>query len=278
MHRLARGTGRTMALRAMLGAVLLAVVGTAAGQPAAAAPASGDCSTVTRFEHRGDQTTGYTENSLPALRRAATRNDAFETDLRTAADGRIMVMHDATIDRTTTGTGTVAAMTSAEIRSNPLDDGSTVPYLSTVLNLLVHHPQATAMLELKPDAMPAQSLRRVVQMVAGRHLRPRVIVFSFSRAEVLGLRAVNPRFQTSLISDGNEATWSPERFQRYGGANVYTLNRSAEWIAQAHALGLRLIGRDAEDTTTWQSALDAGVVGQVVDDVAGYRAWCGTTP
>jgi hypothetical protein len=55
------------------------------------------------------------------------------------------------------------------------------------------------------------------------------------------------------------------------------LNRSAEWIAQAHTLALRLIGRDAEDTTTWQSALDAGV-GQVVDDVAGYRAWCGTTP
>jgi glycerophosphoryl diester phosphodiesterase len=239
---------------------------------------SGDCSTVTRFEHRGDQTTGYTENSLPALRRAATLNGAFETDLRTAADGRIVLMHDSTIDRTTTGTGTVAAMTSDEIRSHPLDDGSKVPYLSTILNLLVHHPQATAMLELKPGAMPAESLRRVVQMVSGRHLRPRVIVFSFSRAEVLALRAVNPRFQTSLISDGNEAAWTPEQFQRYGGANVYTQNRSAEWVAQAHTLGLRLIGRDAEDTTTWQSAVDAGVVGQVVDDVAGYRAWCGPTP
>lgn len=63
------------------------------------------------------------ENTLPSFREAADRwaVDMIELDVRATADGACVVIHDATVDRTTDGTGPVAEMTLEELRS--LDAG-----------------------------------------------------------------------------------------------------------------------------------------------------------
>lgn len=62
-------------------------------------------------------TTLAPENTLDAIRVAAAYGvDVVELDFRTTADGAIVVLHDATVDRTTDGTGAVADLTLAEIR------------------------------------------------------------------------------------------------------------------------------------------------------------------
>ena len=63
------------------------------------------------------------ENTLPSFREAADRwaVDMIELDVRATADGHCVVIHDATVDRTTDGTGAVAEMTLEEIQS--LDAG-----------------------------------------------------------------------------------------------------------------------------------------------------------
>lgn len=63
------------------------------------------------------------ENTLPSFREAVDRwgVDMIELDVRASADGRCVVIHDDTVDRTTDGTGAVAAMTLAELRG--LDAG-----------------------------------------------------------------------------------------------------------------------------------------------------------
>ena len=50
------------------------------------------------------------ENTMGAFRHAVEvwRADALELDVRATADGRIVVIHDATVDRTTNGTGPVS--------------------------------------------------------------------------------------------------------------------------------------------------------------------------
>lgn len=58
------------------------------------------------------------ENSLAALENCVAMGvDMLEIDVRRSADGELVVIHDATVDRTTTGTGAVAAMTLAELRA-----------------------------------------------------------------------------------------------------------------------------------------------------------------
>jgi glycerophosphoryl diester phosphodiesterase len=63
------------------------------------------------------------ENTLAALEPAATRwgADMIEIDVHSSADGRCVLMHDPTVDRTTNGTGRVDAMTLAELKQ--LDAG-----------------------------------------------------------------------------------------------------------------------------------------------------------
>ena len=61
--------------------------------------------------HRGDWL-NYPENSLPALRSAIDRGvDIVEIDLKMTSDSVLVLMHDARIDRTTTGRGRVCDIT-----------------------------------------------------------------------------------------------------------------------------------------------------------------------
>lgn len=99
------------------------------------------------------------ENTLPAIREAARLGARWvEVDVKLTADGKPVIIHDDTVDRTTNGRGLVAGMTLAEIRA--LDAGShlgshhagtQIPTLEelieTVLDLDVG-----LQLELKPTA------------------------------------------------------------------------------------------------------------------------------
>jgi glycerophosphoryl diester phosphodiesterase len=67
--------------------------------------------------HRGAHTQAP-ENSLPALEAAiAAGVDFVECDLRTTRDGQIVILHDATLERTTAGKGKLAEKTLAEVKA-----------------------------------------------------------------------------------------------------------------------------------------------------------------
>src|SRR5690242_20566049 len=66
--------------------------------------------------HRGGAAL-WPENTLVAFRNAvALGADVLELDVRATADGRLVVVHDATVDRTTDGRGAVATLTLAEVQ------------------------------------------------------------------------------------------------------------------------------------------------------------------
>lgn len=72
--------------------------------------------------HRGNSI-AYPENTLPAFQSALDINaDMIEFDLHMTKDGEIVVIHDHTVDRTTSGTGLVKDKTLEEIKA--LDAGS----------------------------------------------------------------------------------------------------------------------------------------------------------
>ena len=57
------------------------------------------------------------ENTLRSFRRAVADGcDEIELDLRVTADGELVVLHDATVDRTTNGTGAVAELAFDDLR------------------------------------------------------------------------------------------------------------------------------------------------------------------
>lgn len=78
--------------------------------------------------HRGNNT-DYPENSILAFQQAK-RHWGIETDIQVTSDGKWVVMHDSTVDRTTNGTGTVASKTLAQFRELRIDAGANLSALT----------------------------------------------------------------------------------------------------------------------------------------------------
>ncbi len=119
------------------------------------------------FAHRGASASAP-ENTFAAFDRAAASGaDALELDVRPTSDGRAVVIHDETVDRTTDGDGEVGEMTLADLRSLGL------PTLEEVLR---RYPGAFVNVEIKgrePDAAEG-----VLSSVRDARAEGRVLVVS----------------------------------------------------------------------------------------------------
>ncbi len=74
--------------------------------------------------HRGGKETGYPENSIEGFQNVLRQIPAFfEIDPRLTKDSVIVLMHDATLDRTTTGKGLLSDYTWKQLRALRLKDG-----------------------------------------------------------------------------------------------------------------------------------------------------------
>lgn len=109
------------------------------------------------------------ENTVTGFRYAmGVGVDGFELDVHLTKDGHLAVIHDATVDRTTNGTGAVAELTLAEIqaldaRSNFAEwpEPATVPTLDEVLEVIQEMPWIE--IEIKTDLL--ERLDAVVPLV-----------------------------------------------------------------------------------------------------------------
>jgi len=89
--------------------------------------------------HRG-WSSGYPENTMAAMKAALEIGvDQLETDIRVTKDGELVLIHDASVDRTTNGTGDFSDFTLEEIKALTVDvvpgKETTVPTLEEVLVL-----------------------------------------------------------------------------------------------------------------------------------------------
>ena len=77
--------------------------------------------------HRADWRS-FPENSIESIQSAIRLGvDMVEIDIRKTSDGQLILMHDETVDRTTTGSGKVSDLTFAEIQALQLMSGVGVP-------------------------------------------------------------------------------------------------------------------------------------------------------
>lgn len=109
--------------------------------------------------HRGGRARGA-ENTLEAMELGiAAGADAIELDVHLCASGEVVVIHDATVDRTTDGCGAVGEMTLADLRS--LDAGARFQVakmscrIPTLAEALESFPETPLIIELKTPAASA---------------------------------------------------------------------------------------------------------------------------
>jgi len=91
---------------------------------------------ILKIAHRGAK--AYEpENTLQAFQKALDLNsDGIELDVHLSSDGHIIVMHDETIDKMTSGKGDINTYTLAELKSFLIADGLQIPTLNEVFDLV----------------------------------------------------------------------------------------------------------------------------------------------
>jgi glycerophosphoryl diester phosphodiesterase len=147
------------------------------------------------FAHRGwhlGELAGM-ENALTAFRYAAAEGYRYlETDVHATRDGVVVVIHDATLDRTTDGSGEVEKLDWARVRTARVGGREPVCQLADLLEEL---PKALLNIDVKADSAVAPVLE-LLRRTSGWH---RVCLTSFSEARLRRLRkAAGPALLTSM--------------------------------------------------------------------------------
>lgn len=128
----------------------------------------------------------WPENSATAFRESARLPvEQCECDVHLAADGEVVVMHDATLDRTTDASGPVVARSAAQLRAVRVrgTGGEPPPTLAEFLAILAASPVAPR-IEIKCDAV-----RRPYPGIVGRTLAGLDAAGQRQRSWIIGFNA-----------------------------------------------------------------------------------------
>lgn len=149
------------------------------------------------------------ENTLAAFLHAAQLGaDVLEMDVRLSADGAMVVIHDASVDRTTDGSGAVAGFTLERLRAldagyrwSP-DGGRTFPFRGRGLRVpaleevLERLPAARMVVEMKQFAPP--SAAALCALIRRSRMQAKVLVASFAGDALRAFRDACPEVATSM--------------------------------------------------------------------------------
>ena len=195
--------------------------------------------------HRGNSSEAP-ENTLAAVRSALELDapcELVEIDVHASADGELVVIHDATIDRTTDGRGKVAELSWEALRARSAGyaekygdrfAGERIPSLEEVLDA-VADGGAGVMIEIKARGLGDE----VARLLASRGELGDHVVASFHAGVVVDVSMADPRIPTLYL--GEEATPEQIEVARRIGADVIGIpseGLSAALIERAHAGGL----------------------------------------
>jgi glycerophosphoryl diester phosphodiesterase len=205
------------------------------------------------------------ENTMAAFDRAAHLGVPIETDVRRLADGNLVLIHDDTVDRTTTSTGPVAALPTAAYTRLVCDasawgpPGSTDTRLPTLADLLDRYGNhALLLLHIKDPAATVPLLDALEK----HRIDPRSVVLESDLLTALA-PATARGWDTSLLggTDPVEAARQGVDWLSLDRASV-TLAR----VAAAHAVGLRVEAWTVDDPTAKRSLFAIGADAVVTDD------------
>jgi glycerophosphoryl diester phosphodiesterase len=238
--------------------------------------------------HGGAQAVTPPETLLAYQTAIEAGADVLEGDLHATSDGVLVLIHDATIDATTNGTGAVKDMTFADLQQWDAgyrftrDGGQTFPYrgqgltVPSLESVLDAHPDAYFVLEIKQES--PSIVTPFIELLEQRGLLPRVIIASFWDAVIDQVRERAPDALTSLataemvelvaLGPDAEASYVPP------GRFVQPPATSAQpaLIERVHRLDMKIHPWTVNDPAEMQELIDLGVDGIITDDPAALRA------
>lgn len=231
--------------------------------------------------HRG-YPARFPENTLAAFAGAMDAGcDMIELDVTLTADRRVVVIHDDTLDRTTSGTGPVRERTLAQIRA--LDAGSwfaprfaaeRVPLLSEAISATAGRCMLN--IEIKESAyeadFPADSVERQVVDLVRRSAPDRVIISSFDRRILERIAAMDSPPALAFISDTGA---DPDTLAVLSAIRAFSWHPrrtvlTRDQVGRVHALGLKIYPWTINARAEAEPLLTLGVDGLICNEMDAF--------
>lgn len=221
--------------------------------------------------HRG-WCSKYPENTMLAFQKAIELGvDQIETDVRITKDNELVLIHDATLDRTTNGTGKVCDYTLDQLKQLDAGNGEQIPTLRELFELVKDHPTLTLDLELKEypvdgwEEKAYYTCDKILEMVEEYHFAERCVINSFNQK-------LNEYVFTKYSGKYKQHLFFPERFMQMEDSRLplYSFGYCAcvfgkelpiEEIKQFHkSTGIRIWGPTSlKDEKSIDMAINFGV-------------------
>ncbi len=223
------------------------------------------------------------ENTLAAFRAGAAQGfRMFECDVKLSADDVPFLLHDATLERTTSGRGTAGELAWAQL--SQLDAGSwhgaphagePLPTLAAIARFVRANGLAVN-LEIKPTPGTDTRTGEVVAHAAARLWNgngPAPLLSSFEVPALEAAAAAEPALPRALLLDDLWGGWF-ETAQRLACRAVVTnFRRMDARVAQRlHEAGMKALVYTPNAPSAIASMREAGVDGVITDEVERYSA------
>lgn len=215
--------------------------------------------------HRG-ASGHWPENTLLAFQQALAAGARWlELDVHLSADGELVVIHDATLERTTDGDGPVVLQTYEQLRSLNAGLGEKIPRLADVLNLAAG--RATVNVELKgvgTGEPVAELLRR--RFVAGLLKPAAVLASSLNESELRELAGLLPQVPLALVAKtANRHLWRLANELDVWSLHLKKSSINQDLLAEARAVKRKVLAYTVNDQPQLQRLRDWGVDGIFTD-------------
>ncbi len=217
------------------------------------------------------------ENTIPAFASCLSLGMGFELDIRTTKDGRLVVLHDDSLARTTNGAATsVRNVTLDELRKldagswfDPVFAGERVPTLDETLALVRDWKRGPTIIALNVKDVTPDGEEKLVRLVEKYGLLDESFAFDQKDEMSRRLKKLNPRFRIGQ----NVNRQSIERRLDEGLLDVFLLTAAptAAEVQRLKQRGIEVLfnfGGDGDarrNPSVWKQVRDAGIDGLLTD-------------
>ena len=199
------------------------------------------------------------ENTLRSFTRATAEGaGAVELDLRLTRDERLVVLHDATVDRTTDGSGPAASMTLEELKRVDAGLGERVPAFEEVLEVTD--------LPIYAELKVVEAVGPLAACIRERGLAGRITPISFLPEALHRIKQSLPDLAVGLVVSGTLS--DPTTGALRVGAALVSLEAAhlnAELVESCRRAGLRVTAWTVNEPEEMQRIIRMKVNGIVTD-------------
>jgi glycerophosphoryl diester phosphodiesterase len=195
------------------------------------------------------------ENTMRSFRKALELGvDYIECDVHMTKDGHIILMHDHTVDRTTSGSGPVNSFTFDEIRKLDAGKGETIPTLQELLDLT--RGKVKLHIELKDET----ATKPTVHLVEKNGMGGEVFLTSGKTETLKRVRELNASIPTEHIF-GEPPDDAIDRALSVGSKRIscHISHLTGELVQKAHKSGLHVIAWPPNTVEDARKAVECGV-------------------